>query len=142
MVVWDDQKIGDYPFQTEYSYRMNQLSRKRWLTYNVIGGCILGALMAWMVFVVSDHYFSDPARMMIAVLIGVWPTKFMEKRAERTTKAAQAAMAAARRSALSARAMWRSSISAALRMLAGLAYWPSPSSIMRGAEPWMASNMA
>ena len=94
MVVWDDQKIGDYPFQTEYSYRMNQLSRKRWLTYNVIGGCILGALMAWMVFVVSDHYFSDPARMMIAVLIGVWPTKFMEKRAERTTKAAQAAMAA------------------------------------------------
>ena len=82
MVVWDDQKIGDYPFQTEYSYRMNQLSRKRWLTYNVIGGCILGALMAWMVFVVSDHYFSDPARMMIAVLIGVWPTKFMEKRAE------------------------------------------------------------
>ena len=94
MVVWDDQKIGDYPFQTEYSYRMNQLSRKRWLTYNVIGGCILGALMAWMVFVVSDHYFSDPARMMIAVLIGVWPTKFMEKRAVRTTKAAQAAMAA------------------------------------------------
>ena len=28
------------------------------------------------------------------MLIGVWPTKFMEKRAERTTKAAQAAMAA------------------------------------------------
>ena len=37
MVVWDDQKIGDYPFQTEYSYRMNQLSRKRWLTMSIVG---------------------------------------------------------------------------------------------------------
>ena len=33
-------------------------------------------------------------------------------------------------------------MTAALLMLAGFAYSPMPSSIIRGAEPWMASNIA
>ena len=47
----------------------------------------------------------------------------------------QASMARESASALSGRAMWRSIISAARRMLAGLAKSPRPVSIMRGAEP-------
>ena len=93
MIVWDDQKTDGYAFQSDFSYRMNQLSRRQWITYNVIGGAVLGAIMALIVYAVSDRVFSDPARVMIAILVGVWPTKFTEIRAERTTKAAQISMA-------------------------------------------------
>ena len=38
--------------------------------------------------------------------------------------------------------MWPRSMAAARIMLQGSAYWARPSVTMRGAEPWMASNMA
>jgi len=94
-MVWDDRKVGDYAFQTEFSWRMNQLSRRRWLTYNAIGGAALGVVMAAIVYLVPSYYFSDPTRMVFALFVGAWPTKFVEKTAERTTKAAVAAMAVA-----------------------------------------------
>ena len=92
-MVWDDQKVGDYAYQTEFSYRMNQLSKRSWYARNIAGGIVLGILMAVIMFLVPDSYFSDPARMVIAVVVGVWPTKVVEKTAERTTKVAQVAMA-------------------------------------------------
>ena len=91
-LAWDDQKTGDYPFQTEFSYQMNQLSRRRWYTYNAIGGVVLGAVMAVLVFLVPETYFSDPARLVIALFIGAWPPKVMAQNAERSTRVAQLAM--------------------------------------------------
>ena len=92
-MVWDDQKVGDYPFQTEFSYRMNQMDKSRWYAYNAVGGTILGILMAILVFLVPESIFSDPTRLVLALFIGAWPIRTMEKSAERTTKVAQAAMA-------------------------------------------------
>lgn len=90
----DDQKGEDYAYQTEFSYRMNHLSRERWFAYNIAGGVVLGAVMALLVFVMTDRFLSDPARMVIAVFIGVWPTKQLEKMAERSTRVAILAIAA------------------------------------------------
>ena len=58
---------------------------------NILGGIVLGALTAWILFAIPDTVFSDPTRMVLGVLIaGI--TRFMENRAERSTKIAQAAM--------------------------------------------------
>ncbi len=92
-MVLDNQKPEQYPYQTEFSYRANRLSRKVWYLYNIVGGLVLGLIMGAIMFLVSDYYFSDPARMLIAIVIGVWPIAFTEKRAERTTRVAQIAMA-------------------------------------------------
>lgn len=94
-MVWDDRKTGDYAFQTDFSYRMNQLSRRSWLVRNAAAGAALGLVMAAIVYLVPSYYFSDPTRMVFALFVGVWPVKFVEKTAERTTKMATAAMAAA-----------------------------------------------
>lgn len=90
---WDDQKTGDYPFATQFSWQANQIPFRRWLACNLIGGAILGLVMGWLIFCVPATLLSDPARMLAAVVLGVWTTQTLEKRAERTTKAAQAAMA-------------------------------------------------
>ena len=50
-------------------------------------------LMAILVFLVPESIFSDPTRLVLALFIGAWPIRTMEKSAERTTKVAQAAMA-------------------------------------------------
>ena len=42
--------------------------------------------MAFLLFVMSDRWLSDPARMVIAIFIGIWPTKQLEKMAERSTR--------------------------------------------------------
>lgn len=91
---WDDQKTGDYPFATQFSWAANQISPQRWLVYNLIGGAVLGGVMGWLLFCLPAAVLSDPARMLAAVVLGIWTTQGVEKRAERTTKAAQAAMAA------------------------------------------------
>lgn len=90
-VVWDDQKLEDYAYQTEFGYNMNQVSKKNWMMGNIMGGIVLGSLMAWILFAIPDTVFSDPARMVLGILVaGI--TRFMENRAERSTKIAQAAM--------------------------------------------------
>ena len=85
-MILDDQKGEDYAYQTEFSYRMNHLPRSRWLAYNIALGVGLGAIMAILLFVMSDRWLSDPARMVIAIFIGIWPTKQLEKMAERSTR--------------------------------------------------------
>lgn len=92
-MTWDDRKTGDYPFQTDFSYRANQISTRRWLGANLALGILLGALMALVLFVVPNTVLSDIARLMIALLVGGGTTRYLEQRAERTTRAAQAAMA-------------------------------------------------
>ncbi len=94
-MVLDDQKGENYAYQTEFSYRMNQLSRRRWFARNIALGLVLGTLMALILFVMTDKYLSDPARMVVAVVLGIWPTKQLETMAERSTKVAILAMAAA-----------------------------------------------
>ncbi len=90
-IVWDDQKLEDYAYQSEFGYNMNQLTKKNWMIGNIFGGIVLGALMAWVLFAIPDTVFSDPTRMVLGILIaGI--TRFMENRAERSTKMAQAAM--------------------------------------------------
>ncbi len=84
----DDQKGEDYPYQTEFSYQMNHLPRKVWFAYNIAGGVLLGTVMALLLFVMTDRWLSDPARLVIAIILGIWPTKTIEKMAERTTKVA------------------------------------------------------
>lgn len=92
---WDDQKTGDYPFATQFSWAANQISSRRWVAFNLAGGAVLGLVMGWLIFCLPATVLSDPARMLAAVVLGAGTTQVMEKRAERTTKAAQAAMAAA-----------------------------------------------
>ncbi len=90
-IVWDDQKLEDYAYQSEFGYNMNQLTKRNWMIGNILGGIVLGALTAWILFAIPDTVFSDPTRMVLGVLIaGI--TRFMENRAERSTKIAQAAM--------------------------------------------------
>lgn len=91
MIVWDDPKSDDYTYQTDFSYRMNHISKTNWMIGNIVFGIILGSLMAIILFGVPDTIFSDPARMVIGILIG-GGTRLLETRAERTTKIAQAAM--------------------------------------------------
>lgn len=93
-MIWDDRKTGDYPFQTEFSYRANQISTGRWLAGNLLVGALLGIFMALVLFAVPDTVLSDIARLMIALAAGCGITRYLEQRAERTTRAAQAAMAA------------------------------------------------
>lgn len=92
-IIWDDQKPEDYPFQTDFSYRANQLTKKRWFTYNIAGGTIIGLIMALIVFLMPSTYLTELTRCLIAGVIGVWPLKFMEIRSERSTKVGTAAMA-------------------------------------------------
>lgn len=94
-MILDDQKGEDYAYQTEFSYRMNHLPRSRWFACNIALGVGLGAIMAILLFVMSDRWLSDPARMVIAIFIGVWPTKQLEKMAERSTRVGILASAAA-----------------------------------------------
>ena len=90
-IVWDDQKLEDYAYQSEFGYNMNQLTKRNWMIGNILGGIVLGALMAWVLFAIPDTVFSEPTRMVLGILIaGI--TRFMENRAERSTKMAQAAM--------------------------------------------------
>lgn len=90
-IVWDDQKLEDYAYQSEFGYNMNQVSKRNWMMGNILGGIVLGALMAWVLFTIPNTVFSDPTRMVLGVLIaGI--TRFIENRAERSTKIAQAAM--------------------------------------------------
>jgi len=91
-LVWDDPKGDDYPYQTEFSYRMNHVSRRTWFTYNIIGGALLGVIMAVLLYLAGDFFLSDMARTVVAALIGIWCTGFVEKTAERTTRVAQLAM--------------------------------------------------
>lgn len=90
-IVWDDQKLEDYAYQSEFGYNMNQLTKRNWMIGNILGGIVLGALMAWILFAIPYTVFSDPTRMVLGILVaGI--TRFMENRAERSTKIAQAAM--------------------------------------------------
>ena len=90
-IVWDDQKLEDYAYQSEFGYNMNQLTKRNWMIGNILGVIVLGALMAWILFAIPDTVFSDPTRMVLGILVaGI--TRFMENRAERSTKIAQAAM--------------------------------------------------
>lgn len=92
-MIWDDQKTEDYPFQTDFSYKANMLPKKTWFAYNIVGGAIIGVIMAILVFGMTDRYLTDISRCLIAGVIGIWPIKFMEMRSERTTKMATCAMA-------------------------------------------------
>ena len=90
-IVWDDQKLEDYAYQSEFGYNMNQLTKRNWMIGNILGGIVLGALMAWILFAIPDTVFSDPTRMVLGILVaGI--TRFMENRAERSKKIAQAVM--------------------------------------------------
>lgn len=90
-IVWDDQKLEDYAYQSDFSYSANHMSKRSWKIRNILGGFLLGSLMAGVLFLIPNTVFSDPARMFIGVLIaGI--TEFVEKRSERSTKIAQASL--------------------------------------------------
>lgn len=93
MIIWDDPKLEGYAYQTEFSYQMNHLSKKKWYFINITLGTVLGIVMALLLFVVSSEVLSDPARMVLAIVIGGGGTKYLETRAERSSKISQLAMA-------------------------------------------------
>lgn len=93
MIIWDDPKTDGYAYQTEFSYQMNHLPKKKWYLINILLGITLGIVMALLLFVVSSDVLSDPARMVLAIVIGGGGTKYLEARAERSSKISQVAMA-------------------------------------------------
>ena len=96
-MVWDDQKTEEYPYQTDFSYKANQIPREKWFLYNGIGGAILGLIMALIVFlppvIIKEPYLTDLTRCLLAGVIGAWPLKVMETRSERTLQVAKLSMA-------------------------------------------------
>ena len=91
-MAWDNQKDDNYPYQTEFSYRMNQWSKGKWFTFNIIFGVVLGLIMGAMLYLMGDYFLSDMGRTLVGALLGIWCTGFVEKTAERTTRLAQLAM--------------------------------------------------
>jgi len=91
-LAWDNQKGDNYPYQTEFSYRINQWSRAKWFTFNIILGVALGLIMAAMLYLMGDLFLSDMARTVVGGLIGIWCTGFIEKISERTTRLSQLIM--------------------------------------------------
>jgi len=91
-LAWDNQKGENYPYQTEFSYRINKWSKGKWFAFNIAMGVFLGLVMAAMLYLMGDAFLSDMARTVVGALIGVWCTGFIEKISERTTRLSQLTM--------------------------------------------------
>ena len=91
-MAWDNQKGDNYPYQTEFSYRVNRWSKGKWFAFNTLLGVALGVIMAAMLYVMGDYFLSDMGRTLVGALIGIWCTGFIEKISERTTRLSQLIM--------------------------------------------------
>ena len=82
----------DNVYGSDFAFRMNQIEEKRWNRYAYIGGAVLGALMAGVLFLSPDSV-ADSLRLLIGMALALLPIQFLEKRAERSLKPAKKAMA-------------------------------------------------